>query len=158
MLTLSQQTQSPDVAPATAQATGRATVVMVGPDGQATTISVPRTREEIAALINQRERISDQLNNVSDRRHDLAMELQGQVDGVARKGLEDRIRVLDQRIIQLETDLATTGRQLSSAPPTMVATTEIGMAPPNTEDATYQGMVIGGLGMLGLSAIVFFMP
>lgn len=155
MLTFPQK-QSPDVAPAAPPPRGRATVVIAGPDGQLTTISIPRTRAEIAALISQRQAISDQLENVSDRRRGLAEELAGTPDEVARKGLEDRIQVLDHRILQLESDLDATSRQIAAAPANIVATTEAGMSPPNTDDATYQGMLMGGLGVLGVCAVVFF--
>jgi hypothetical protein len=148
--------QSPDLAPSAATRTRPATVT-IEQNGGVTTITVPRTREEIGAVIRQREALSDQLYNVSDRRHELSQELQGTVDPVARQGLEDRIRVLDQRILQLETDLGATGRQLSQAPPNLVSTTESGMAPPqNNDDVVYPAAALGAGGMLAACAAVFF--
>ena len=76
----------------------------------------------MARLRAQRNELSDQLTSVSSRRSELAEELSN-TDGAARTGLEDRLRVLDQRIIQLETDLAATGRQISAAPSELVALT-----------------------------------
>jgi hypothetical protein len=147
--------QAPDVAPPATPMAPR--TVVISQDGKTTTITVPRTRGEIAALISQREAISDQLNNVSDRRHELSQELQGTVDPVARQGLEDRIRVLDQRILQLENDLGATGRQLAGAPPNMVATTEYGMAPRDRGDDFPQGMAVGGGVVVGFCALVYFL-
>ena len=104
--------------PATA---GPITITTVGADGKAQTISVPRTQAEVDALVRQREEISDQLSNVNERRQELVNEIRSSPGGVARTGLEDRVRILDQRLVQLESDLAVTGRQLAGAPADLVA-------------------------------------
>jgi len=44
-----------------------------------------------------------------------------------RRKQEQRISLLDNRILQLESDLAETGRQLSSAPAGLVASSSVGM-------------------------------
>jgi hypothetical protein len=70
--------------------------------------------------------------------------------------MEDRLRVLDQRILQLETDLANTGRQLASAPADVVAATEIPSQSVGSDDFE-EGMLIGGFSVfLFISAIFFF--
>ena len=43
-----------------------------------------------------------------------------------KAGIEQRISLLDNRILQLETDLAETGRQLSSAPAGLAASASMG--------------------------------
>jgi hypothetical protein len=128
---------------------------VISQDGKTTTITVPRTREQIAALINQREALSNQLENVSDRRHDLAQELAGTSDEVARTGLQERLRMLDQRILRLESDLDATGRQLSLAPPNMVSTVEVGMTPPDHGDEFPEGFAVGGASALVFCAVVY---
>ncbi|HEY0528741.1 MAG TPA: hypothetical protein VGD02_07925 [Gemmatimonadaceae bacterium] len=147
--------QTPDIAPPATPLAPR--TIVISQDGKPITITVPRTRAEIAALISQRNALSDQLESVSDRRRNLSEELAGTPDEVARKGLEDRIQVLDRRILQLESDLDATGRQLSSAAPTMVATTEEGMTPPDRGDEFPQGMAVGGASVLGFCALVYFL-
>ena len=54
----------------------------------------------------------------------MADELSTTTDGAARAGLEQRLVVLDKRIAQMESDLASTGRQVSAAPPNLTSGTE----------------------------------
>jgi hypothetical protein len=88
------------------------------------TITTPLTTRDIAVLRARREELSTQLNSVDSRRTKLVSQLSSTGDETARKGLEDRISLLDRRQLQLEGDLAETGRQLSSAPAGLVTTTE----------------------------------
>src|SRR4051812_34011883 len=103
------------------------TVVVKGPGGGTTIISTPApstlTARDIAAIKARREELSNQLQSVDGRRSRLLSQLQGISDETARKGLEDRIALLDKRQLQLETDIGETGRLLSSAPAGLLATT-----------------------------------
>jgi hypothetical protein len=113
-----------------------------------TVISTPSalTARDIAVLKARRSELSDQLQSVDGRRSKLLSQLQGTADATAKKGLEDRIALLDQRQLQLEGDLAETGRQLSSAPAGLVATTGItdnGNVFRSVKSAT--GPILGGL-------------
>ena len=94
-----------------------ATFTLIGPQGTPEVLMIPQTRAEVRALLSRRESLSDQLSSVADRRHQLAMELEETPEGAARAGIEARIGLLDNRILQLETDLARTGRELSAASP-----------------------------------------
>lgn len=87
------------------------------------TTAAPLTRRDIAALRERREELSNQLISASERRARVAKQLEGVPPGPVRSGLEQRITVLDNRIAQLESDIATTGQQLTSAPAGLVATT-----------------------------------
>ena len=98
-------------------------ITVAGADGAAQTLTIPRTREQIEELVGQRAELSDQLLSAADRRANLSDQLRSAPDGVSRAGLEARIGVLDQRIIQIETDIASTGRQLSSAPAELMVMT-----------------------------------
>ena len=80
----------------------------------------PFTRVEVAALRARREELSSQLQSAAARRSKLAEDLKNADDG-ARAGLEQRIAVLDERIVQLERDIARTGQELTSAPAGLVA-------------------------------------
>jgi hypothetical protein len=119
-------------------------------------MSIPTTPQEVHALMMRREALSDQLSNVADRRHELAMELAETTEPAARTGLEERLRLLDQRILQIETDLARTGQELSLASPDMIATTEMAMNPPDTENYFPQGMAVGGVSVLMACAVFYF--
>ena len=95
-------------------------ITVVGADGKNQTISIPASRGDMRALLARRQELSDQLTSVSDRRHDLSMELEGTADAGARTGLQERISVLDKRILQLENDIAVTGSQLAAAPSDLI--------------------------------------
>jgi hypothetical protein len=125
----------------------------VGPDGQAQTLAIPKSHGDVRNLMRQRDAISDQLTNVSERRSELSTELQGTVDGVARTGLEQRISLLDKRILQLETDLATTGQQLALAPASLVSSTEEPSRSGDDEDFA-KGLAVGGVPVLAVMAVV----
>lgn len=75
----------------------------------------PTTRQEIQAIRARRSELSNQLTSAEGRRERLASELR-KAPPEARAGLEARIGVLDKRIVQLETDIAETGRLLTNAP------------------------------------------
>ncbi|MFN2571346.1 MAG: hypothetical protein ABR537_07000 [Gemmatimonadales bacterium] len=148
------QTPAPDVAPKAATAAPTATYTLIGADGKAQTLPVPRTRAEIRAIEAQRSQISDQLENVTSRRSEVAQELAGTGPDAARPGLEQRIQLLDQRILQLEGDLARTGQQLAAAPADLVAGTERSDRPPpdNFED----GVAAGGFSVFGAMMVIYF--
>lgn len=88
------------------------------------TVTAPLTARDVAAIKARREELSDQLTSASGRRSRLMSQLDATNSETARRGLEDRIAVLDKRMVQLETDIATTGTLLTSAPAGLLATTE----------------------------------
>jgi hypothetical protein len=100
------------------------TVTFIGADGKAQVLPIPQSRQEIQDLRSQREELSNQLTSAANRRKNLADQLKSTPPGPARTGIEQRIIVLDQRLAQLESDIAATGRQLSAAP---LGTTEMPM-------------------------------
>jgi hypothetical protein len=110
------QASTEQVAPTAPAAPLPAAITTVGSDGKPITIAVPTTREQVEALLSQRSELSSQLSNVTDRRAGLAQEIRNTSDEGTRAGLQDRLKVLDQRILQMETDLAIVGRQLAAAP------------------------------------------
>ena len=94
-----------------------------GTDAISYTITVPSTPQDIEAIRERRGELSDQLISATGRRGEIAEEL-ATADARSRPGLEQRLAVLDNRIIQLESDIAETGRQLTSAPAGLIATSE----------------------------------
>ncbi|MEO6331616.1 MAG: hypothetical protein ABIV11_04745 [Gemmatimonadaceae bacterium] len=100
------------------------TVVRIeqGPGNAAQTLAIPMTRAEVAAIRARRSELSTQLTSASRRRRDLAEQLKS-ADEAARPGLEQRIAVLDERIVQLESDIAQTGQLLTGAPAGALAST-----------------------------------
>jgi hypothetical protein len=59
--------------------------------------------------------MSEQITSASTRRDEAAGQLRT-ATGADREGLESRLRILDERIVQLEADLAYTGRLLTGEP------------------------------------------
>lgn len=88
---------------------GAATTVQGPPPG--TTLR-PLTNTEREAIQEARSQLSDQLISAANRRNNLAEQL-AEVPPEARPGIIERMKVLDERIVQIETDIATTGRQLT---------------------------------------------
>jgi len=147
------QVQAPAATPAPAAAPAPpATFAYVGADGKPQTVAIPQTRDEVRALKAQRDQISDQLENVTDRRAGLVRQLSTTGPDAAKSGLEARIQLLDKRILQLESDLATTGQQLSLASGTLMASTEV--PPPQSYDNFEEGMVVGGSMVFGFVVVV----
>jgi len=147
------QMQSPVVAPVQSPRVP-ASIVTTGPDGKQHTLPIPLTRADVRELTARRSAISDQLGNVSSRRTELAKEISTTPEAASRVGLEDRLRLLDSRILQLETDLATTGQQLSAAPTGLLSETRESQADP--DEGFMDGVLTGGFSVLGAAAILFF--
>jgi FtsZ-binding cell division protein ZapB len=142
-------------APAQAAPAAPVTITTVGADGNAQTIAIPRTSGEVEELVAQRRELSDQLTNVSQRRDNLAREIRNTADAGTRTGLQERLRVLDNRILQLETDLGTTGKQLSSAPADLLSESQVTSNPGGGDDFD-EGFAAGGFSGLALMSVVLF--
>lgn len=115
-------------APAVAEVTRPPmSVVVTNPDGTTQFLPIPLTRQAVEAIEDRREELSNQLISASSRRKRLAEELKAQPEGAARAGIEGRLVVLDGRLAQLESDIASTGRQLTAAREGLGQTTGIPM-------------------------------
>jgi hypothetical protein len=135
-------------------ATVTPTITVVGADGKNQTLAIPGTEGDMRALMARRQELSDQLTSVSDRRHNLSMELQGTADAGARAGLLERISVLDKRILQLENDIAVSGSQLAAAPSDLIGITEAARDEPQGDEFP-EGVMVGGSSVLFASVIFF---
>jgi hypothetical protein len=92
-------------------------------------VPAPRTSADIDALKARREELSSQLQSVDSRRSKLLSQLRQADDPTAIRGLQDRLALLDARQLQLESDLAQTGQQLSSGAAGLIATTTSSAGP-----------------------------
>lgn len=102
----------------------QAPVITNEPGSDVYTVTAPLTARDIDAIKARREELSDQLVSASGRRSRLVEQLNKTTNETARLGLEERIALLDKRMLQLETDIAATGQQLTSAPAGLLAATE----------------------------------
>jgi hypothetical protein len=99
------------------------TVTVTTADGKTQVLEAPRTREAMQQLVARRSQLTEELDDVTDRRNDLVEQLRT-VPNAAEPGITAQLKVLNDRVVQLETDLAATGRQLSSASPDLVPIAE----------------------------------
>jgi hypothetical protein len=82
----------------------------------------PTTQQQLRALREKRGELSNQLASATDRRKALGEQLKS-ADPSARAGIEARLKVLDERIVRLESELDRTGDQLANAPAALAAST-----------------------------------
>ena len=103
----------------------------------------PISLDAFQGLRARRELLTQQLAGVGDRRGELARELANTsfTEGAARRGLEQRLQVLDGQVVQLERDIATTDRQLAAAPHAVLAQTE--QRPRETEPTMPEDDAVG---------------
>jgi hypothetical protein len=113
-------------------------------------IGVPRNAREMRVLRARRSELSSQLSNISSRRRELLQELD-RAEGPARPGLEARVALLDQRILQIETTLAQTGQLVAAAPGEALGVQE---ARPIRRGGFDRGDV-AGMGIAFIFAILF---
>jgi hypothetical protein len=123
-------------------------------DGKNQVLQIPKSHEEMNALLARRREISDQLNSVTDRRNDLIQQLQT-MPTVGSDGVRSQISLLDTRILQLETDLATVGNEIAAASPELITQAE----PPRGGDGDGfgEGLAVGmGTTFVLMSAFFVF--
>jgi hypothetical protein len=141
-----QSAPTPPAPPGSPDVAGQVTA----PRAEGTTVAL--TAQQIAALRARRTELSNQLTSADGRRTELAQRL-ANADGANRAGLEQRIAVLDRRIVQLETDIAETGRQLTASTTTLTRGTSSSSQTPFIErldpgdlaglSATFMVVVLG---------------
>lgn len=85
------------------------------PGTPAQTITVPLSAGEVRELRARRAELLDQLQRAQNRRELVVNELPGS-EGANRAGLEQRLAVLDERIVQLESEMAATERLVAASP------------------------------------------
>ncbi len=77
----------------------------------------PISPEQAEFLRAKRSALSNQLESVQGRRDEVAEQLRdAETQASERPGLESRLRVLDERLIQIEKDMATNSAELANAP------------------------------------------
>ncbi|MEX0909620.1 MAG: hypothetical protein WDZ58_07635 [Gemmatimonadaceae bacterium] len=93
------------------------------PGVPAQTLSIPLSMGDVRWLRARRTELLEQLSSANDRREDIADELAG-TDGANRAGLEQQLAIVDQRIVQLESEIAQTEGILTSVPSGFLAAAE----------------------------------
>jgi len=102
------------------------------------------TSRDVAALRARGRELSNQLQSATSRRNTLAGQLED-ADGLNKTGIEQRITLLDQRILGLERDIAYNGQLLASAPASLTSQTEVAtMGPMGLNPGQIAGITIVG--------------
>ena len=127
-------------------------ITVLLPDGPMPLAGLPRTAQEVQGLRARREILRDQLSRASNRRDELVGQLNGGIADEARAGVQQRLELLDQRMLQIERDQALTERQLSSASPEVLALTAEVPNPNTTVDE--DDAVLAAFGTFGVGVLL----
>jgi len=141
----------PSPAPPPTPAAQVPTGTLVLPEGPVPLEGLPRTAQEVQGLRARREILRDQLTRASNRRGELVGQLRQESADEARAGVQQRLSLLDERILQIERDQAVTERLLSNASPEVLALTEQAPRPGTTvdeDDAVLAAFTTFGLGIV----------
>jgi len=113
----------PDAPATPPPARGRATVTL--PDGPLPLEGLPKNAQELRGLRERRDILRDQLERATNRRGQLVGQLENAdrqgLAPEARVGIQQRLDLLDARILQLERDQMLTERLISNAPAGVIA-------------------------------------
>lgn len=106
------------------------------------------TREDVQLLQNRRSELSRQLNSATGRRSDVVRDIGRSPNG--REGLEARLQVLDERIVQIEKDISQNGQLLAQAPPNLVEET----SPPMNFPSPIRSVNVTGISIVFILAVL----
>ena len=128
-------------------------------DGKTIQIAVPQSETDIEALYARRADIRQQLSSLSERRRSLVQEIRSAPDGVARTGLETRVSLLDQNIIQYEKELSSISQRLDAAPAELLHDNPGETEAARQYDSGFEDGVGGGIGgtLFGVTLLYLFM-
>ena len=118
-----QQATAPVAPPAPAPGAPQPVIVggtpgIPNPQGQTLAEMLGRqpTRADLRDLEKRGESLSTQLLSAQGRREEIVKELNSTTDPVVRKGLEQRLNVLDNRLANLELEIAANSRMRAAVP------------------------------------------
>lgn len=106
------------------------------------------TLQDVQLLQNRRSELSRQLTSATGRRSEVVREIGRNSNG--REGLEARLKVLDERIVQLEKDISQNGQLLAQAPPNLVEET----SPPPTFPGPVRNVNVNGISIVFILAVL----
>jgi len=118
------QTEISPSAPTAPTAPAQGVIRIEGVPGvPAQTLSIPLSMGDVRWLRARRSELLDQLERATERREAITDELVG-ATGPNRAALEQQLAIVDQRIVQLESEIAQTEGILTSAPTGFLAQAE----------------------------------
>lgn len=119
----------------------------------AQSFQIPRNHDEMMGLVMQRHQLNEQLDQVTERRDNIIEQLRSAPEP-AQKGLQDELNLLDARVIQIQTQLATVGNEISQASPPLITMAEEPSTP--RDDQFGSGVAAGVGGTFAVMSILFF--
>jgi len=127
--------------------------------GKAQTLQIPKSHDEMMGLLAQRRQLNEQLDQATDRRNDLMNKILGAPE-TAKPGLQGELNVLNDRIVQLESNLNVIGQEIAGASPELISMAEEPSTRPG--DAFDEGMAAGvaagaGSVLVIMTALIFFL-
>ena len=112
-------------------------------------VPIPATADELQAIIATRDQLSSQLSNVRARHNELVNYLKD-APAEARAGMTEQLKVLTDRMVAIETELATTGWQVAHAPRELLSKQSFPSTPPPEP-----GLGSGQFTAISIVAIIF---
>lgn len=139
--------RQPAPPPPPAQATPKVSIPGVN-DGAPQ--AIPQTAAEIQRARQKARELSNQISSATNRREEVVSELKT-ASPEARPGLEARLRVLDDRIVSLEQEIAANSRAIANSPLELAGRTERdGGAPLRGPDPDVVVPIAAMIGVFGL--------
>jgi hypothetical protein len=140
----------PSAAPQTPVPASQVTTVTGGASNLTLPQNVGRamTLQDVQLLQNRRSELSRQLSSATGRRSEVVRDIGRDVIG--RPGLEARLKVLDERIVQLEKDISQNGQLLAQAPPNLVEET----SPPPSFPSPVRNVNVNGISIAFIFAVL----
>jgi hypothetical protein len=148
--------QAPVIAGAPApQVEAKVPAVTVYTDGKSQVIQVPKTHDEMAALIVQHDALKEQLGELKNQQRELTEELKF-APNEARPGLNAQLTDLSAQTIDLQRQINLIGREIASASPDLIATAR--QAAPAERLGTFgEGVGVGALGGIVIATTAVFL-
>jgi hypothetical protein len=141
--------QSGDIAP-------KPSVRVIVGDGNAQTLQIPQSHDDMMALLSQRRVLTEQLEQATDHRNDLLEQLNA-APASAKAGYQAQMNVLSDRIVQLETSLNVIGQEIAGASPALMqmSMAEEPTSPPDEPGNFQEGIFLGVSGaVVGMTFIL----
>ena len=147
------------VVQAAGQATATPTVtVAAGPSTEALRVPIPSSVQEIAGLRARRSELADQLERAWNRREAISDQMT-EATSAERPGLEARMAAADQRVLQIEADIAATERALTATSPALLgAASQAEDAARAAREAAEPPIDEDLIGVLAVMAMVMMIP
>jgi hypothetical protein len=129
--------------------------VHVYTDAGSQVIQIPKTHDQMAALIAQREILSEQLGDMQNQRREIADQYKT-APQQSWPALNAQLADLSTQTIDLQRQINLIGRQIAGASPDLIAMTR--PAPPDPYAGTFgEGVGVGALGGIVLATAVMLL-